>query len=148
MNNQAYKLLCLLTFLLCGCLPKQTPINVIEPHCLASQSQCEIQNELGQFEVLFNIESVITEQAFNIIVRSHSPKGSVEVSGYLEGKDMYMGKIPLFFTQDNQQTHTASTMLGSCAEQEMIWRMWITITDKLQPEKAHSHFIDFKSTRF
>lgn len=60
---------------------------------------------------------------------------------------MYMGKIPLFFTQNKPQRFSASTILGSCAEEEMVWRMWLIISDNTHQEKVQKVFIDFKSYR-
>jgi len=133
--------------LLAGCMPieKQNPF--IDPHCLLSQSQCQVTLALGTFDILFNVHTVVPEQEFKIIVKSKSPNKNLEIKGFLEGKDMYMGKIPLLFTQNQPQIFSASTMLGSCSEKEMIWRMWLIIVDINHPEKIQKVFIDFKSFR-
>lgn len=137
----------ILIFLLSGCLPKNQQSTFIEPHCLVSQSQCQIKTEIGAFDILFNVDTVITENEFNIIVKSYSLNEDLEIKGFLEGREMFMGKIPLFFKKSNEQSFITSTMLGSCSEEEMIWRMWLTVTDKLNNDQTHKFFIDFKSHR-
>lgn len=132
---------------LSGCLPKQSQNIFIEPHCLASQSQCQVNIALGNFSVLFNVESVNTEQEFKIIVASENVNKNIEIKGYLEGKTMYMGKVPLFFKHHEPQQFSATTMLGSCSEAEMVWRMWLTISDKTKADSSQQLFIDFKSYR-
>lgn len=137
----------ILIILLSGCLPKNQQSTFIEPHCLNSQSQCLIKTDISDFDILFNVKTVITEQEFNIIIKNNSLNENLVINGFIEGKDMYMGKIPLFFQKNDKQIYIATTMLGSCSEEEMIWRMWLTVTDKLKKEETQKFFIDFKSYR-
>lgn len=136
-----------LFLLLSSCSPKNEQNNFIQPQCLASQSQCNITVSLGNFDILFNVETVLTEQTFNIIVKNNSLNDNLEIKGFLEGKEMYMGKIPLFFNKTKPQIFNAETLLGSCSEAEMVWRMWLYISDKTNREVTDKVFIDFKSYR-
>jgi hypothetical protein len=147
MFKSTHVLFFILMGLLQGCLPKKQHVIYTEPHCLTSQSQCYITLEQARFEILFNVDTVTPEQAFEIIVKGHSPEDNFLIKGYLEGKDMYMGKIPLFFEEDEQGNFVASTMLGSCSEKQMIWRLWLSISNQDKPNKAQQVFIDFTSYR-
>ncbi len=145
MRKLSYSLLILL--LLCGCSPKKKENAFVKPHCLNSQSQCHVNNALGSFDILFNVNAVVTEQEFTISVKTDSKHENIEVKGFLEGKDMFMGKIPLFFNNSQKQTFTSKVMLGSCTEEYMVWRMWLIITDKNNTENNTKFYIDFTSKR-
>jgi hypothetical protein len=90
------------------------------------------------------------DHLFNDNIRSEN---SYSVVGYMEGKTMFMGKIPLFFNKEvkkNSAYFLAQTMLGSCSEDKMIWRLWLTIENKVASKSKvpTTFFIDFHSTRF
>lgn len=145
-----YKLSCpliILVLLLCSCSPKKDENVFVEPHCLSSQSQCHFQNTLGSFDILFNVNSVMTEQEFTISVRSDLTLKNISVTGFIEGRDMYMGKIPLFFDNSQPQTLISTVMLGSCSEENMVWRMWLIMTDINNVDIKEKFFIDFNSKR-
>lgn len=130
--------------------------------CLTSQSICEAKTIFGKVLVKFNVGKVLTELPFNIRVElkkdqllndNFSLEDSYSVFGYMEGKTMFMGKIPLFFSEDNtteKNYFVAETMLGSCSEDNMIWRLWLTVEKKSanNDKQQTSFFIDFQSSRF
>ena len=141
----------------------------LETFCLTTQSQCVINTEFGDFEVSFSqvqvfdnkaaesvpdnvLQHIRTELPFSIIFKAINlsdlnAKISM-VSGHLEGKDMFMGKVPVFFNKVEQSDKfTAISLLASCSEDIMVWRLWLTV--KLAgPEKSEqTFFIDFESLR-
>ncbi|MDE3270708.1 hypothetical protein [Pseudoalteromonas sp. G4] len=68
-------------------------------------------------------ESVIPETEFSIVF---TPDSEVEIiDAHIEGVDMYMGKIPLFFSRNKQMQYTASGMVGVCSKKEMVWRIYL-----------------------
>jgi hypothetical protein len=95
-------LLTLLAILLTACSP-QDKVNpavgvqtVRTVQCIAQQSQCQFDLAGGQVQVLFNVNRIVAEQAFNMVLSYQGAQALSSVSGYLEGVNMYMGKIPLF----------------------------------------------------
>lgn len=46
----------------------------------------------------------------------------VNVSGQLSGVSMYMGKIPLRFSQNENKWH-AEFLLGACSDPAMLWQL-------------------------
>jgi len=155
-------------FLLCttlyGCNPNQTEHNPAIPfQCINTQTRCEVVTEFGTVSVKFNVEKVLTELPFSIQVflikdaiatESFISHKDLNVVGYMEGETMFMGKIPLFFDANAEGKegglHTAETMLGSCSEDIMTWRLWITLEEqgKTEQNQQTTFFIDFDSTRF
>lgn len=125
--------------------------------CLASQSRCDVNTELGTFTVQFSgqIEQgkVKTELPFQIkltfdaLVESAKLKN---VSSYLEGKSMFMGKIPVFFQalEKNNNVTIAETLLVNCSEEIMTWRQWFAIEiEQAGKIVQQDFFIDFDSKR-
>ena len=118
---------------------------LMQPKCLPSQSQCQISTAFGNFNILFNQEEIITETPFEIHISSQMQVSDYSVSGYMEGKDMFMGKIPLFF-ENVERALVAKTILGSCSQERMIWRTWIEIR-KNNSDEIVTRFVDFESKR-
>ncbi|WP_206485817.1 hypothetical protein [Thalassotalea sp. G2M2-11] len=144
-----FVLLWMITLSVVSCTPaKKTPSLFVKPLCIAQQSQCDFQSPFGQVNVSFNVEKIQTEQLFKIYLSGNNLPANLTVSAYLEGKEMYMGKIPLFFQYDEQAKHYVSdAMLGSCSEEKMTWVVWFTIADATTDKKTVSRFIEFTSER-
>lgn len=60
-------------------------------------------------------------------------------SAKLEGKDMYMGVIPVFFTKVDGY-YQANAMLGACMHDKMIWQMTINATINNQTQNLTYSF--------
>ncbi len=121
--------------------------------CIESQSQCEINTEFAHFKVKFSqhqlSDKVKTELPFFIEltpISQQSPIQSItKVSAYLEGRDMFMGKVPVFFEPtDEGSVYLAESLLANCSEEQMVWRLWITVE---LIDKKQTFFVDFTSQR-
>lgn len=99
-------LLTWLAILLTACSPQEKANTKVDDQsrrtaqCIAQQSQCQFDLAGGQVQVLFNVERIVAEQAFNMVLNYQGTQALTSVSGYLEGVNMYMGKIPLFIEED------------------------------------------------
>jgi len=127
--------------------------------CIDSQSQCEIVTELASFSIKFSqfqmIDKVKAELPFVIELSqlvSNVTKPNVaksmsitKVSAYLEGRDMFMGKVPVFFEKaEGSNKFIAQSLLANCTEELMVWRLWITVK---VGEQEQTSFVDFTSER-
>lgn len=122
--------------------------------CINSQSQCEIATKSGSFLVKFSqinlSDKVKTELPFTIELSQMATDNpqladTSNVSAYLEGKDMFMGKVPVFFKQGLKgNVLEAESLLASCSEEHMVWRLWVTTDVGGVPE---TFFVDFTSQR-
>ena len=151
-------LLVALSLILSACKPisDQNSNNIkqnAEPLCISSQSDCEITTEKARFSVKFSqhklIDKVKTELPFGIELSNlpdlKSSKGITKVSAHLEGKDMFMGKVPVFFVSEgNDNIYRAESLLANCSEEQMIWRLWITVEVE---DQSQTFFVDFTSQR-
>lgn len=140
-----------------ACKPKQAETtDYIEPQCLPEQSVCEIDTKFGPLAVLFNVKKVQAEVPFTISIVSDNAQELLEFTGYIEGKNMFMGKVPVFFqvNDKNQSQVDAETLLASCAEDIMTWRLWLTVKpqkgskDMSMVENLTTVFVDFTSSRY
>lgn len=135
--------------------------NVLVPKCIGSQSRCEVSVDTATFSIKFSqhqvSDNIKTELPFFIELTQLPQKNSkqnakqdinqsiINVSAYLEGKDMFMGKVPVFFQKmDNDSSYSAQSLLASCSEEQMIWRLWVTIE---MTGKTKTFFVDFTSQR-
>jgi len=139
--------------------------------CLTTQSQCVISTKLGDFEVKFSqaqpntltgkkaavnseepLQQIKTELPFSMTVTMINSENLINeiqtVSGHLEGKDMFMGKVPVFFTKNDQGNNfRAKSLLASCSEDVMVWRLWLTVQLADEQKSEQQFFIDFESLR-
>lgn len=137
---------------------EKTSLVLLHPICLASQSQCTITTQFGELSVLFDQKIITPENEFSIWVGNENIDESFIITGFLEGKTMYMGKIPLFFAKGKQRGfRIANAMLGSCSDKNMVWTLQLTVTqesnantnaNRLNAQSKEEHFsIEFTSIR-
>lgn len=138
------------------------------PQCIPSQSSCIIHSSTGDFSILFSSQPIVTETPFNIILITPEKHSISSISAHMEGKNMFMGKIPLFFQDQTQQYqakglnisiedstknnsslfYVADTLLGSCNEENMRWIVYFNITLNTQTGPVTEQFtIEFDSQR-
>ena len=152
-----------------GCKPvaENSAVQINNPsalQCIKSQSQCEVTTKLANFSIKFSqqqlSDNVKTELPFFIelsLPQESSPKSNeqrtqqsnqksiTKVSAYLEGRDMFMGKVPVFFEQTaTDNIYRAQSLLANCSEKQMVWRLWVTVIIK---DQSQSFFVDFASQR-
>jgi len=123
--------------------------------CLTSQSNCVVQTKFGRFNIQFSgevpQERIKTELPFQIQVKFDATRETYQlksISSYLEGKTMFMGKIPVFFQTNKSNTIVAESLLASCSEEVMTWRLWFQVEVIAEGEiQQQDFFIDFDSER-
>ena len=136
-------------FLLSACGPVEK-IGVVKPHCLASQSRCLIKTKVGSFSVLFDVKKIHGDIPFSIRIHYQGTNELKTLSGYMEGKTMFMGKIPLSFKKQNikNDLYVANSMVVACTSPVMTWRIWISsqLYDQNQQKNiTQGFFVDFDS---
>lgn len=106
--------------------------------CTEFQSICEKKLAEGKLEILFNVAKIAPESEVTLKLNPTFDKSIEKVIGFIEGKSMYMGKIPLLFSAPSSQEEVQATfMLGSCSDPKMIWQTRIEV-----------HFVDGTKTSF
>ena len=136
----------------------------LEHVCLKSQSQCEFKTEMGDFSILFAQtlpaslqrnakQGIYGELPFSVQLNVKQMDEVIEVeqvSAYMEGVDMFMGKVALFFSESSSTQYSAEGLLANCSEETMVWRLWITLKVKKAGEAdlgEQTLFVDFTGQR-
>lgn len=57
-------------------------------------------------------------------------KEVLQIAGSVEGVSMYMGKVPVTFSQTDIHQYSGVFFLGSCSEPNMTWQMTIDVLFK------------------
>ncbi|WP_440877280.1 hypothetical protein [Thalassotalea sp. PLHSN55] len=134
-----------------GCKPSvEQPSLYVEPACLAEQNICRVTTPIAEFEVRFNVKKVRAEIPFEIVIVSQESIEDLQFNAHLEGKDMFMGKVPVFFQslEDDNNVVKASTLLASCSEDVMTWQLVLTVSSDQQSEQSATVFVEFDSSRY
>ena len=155
--------------LISACKPasEQGSVNILKPLvplCITSQSQCQVNTKLANFSIKFSQQHLsdkvktelpffielaelieLTESAESPQAEQITKKNTTNITAYLEGKDMFMGKVPVFFEQSGKEgVYLAQSLLASCSDEQMVWRLWITADIS---GKTQTFFVDFTSQR-
>lgn len=134
-------LVLLLVLMLVGAIylaQKQVGLSTQLPlHSNGLGNQCEFVNLQCHFEIdnqpasaSFNT-SPVTEEAVTVYLSL--PNGVQIESVWIEGINMYMGKIPVLAERLNAGEWEGWFMLGSCSEPEMRWLMRVNIKGRSEP---------------
>ncbi|TRX56955.1 hypothetical protein [Thalassomonas sp. M1454] len=101
--------------------------------CDFQQSECTKVSADLEIKLSTEPKVVKAESEIDFELQIKSLKPVKITSAWLEGKDMFMGKIPLFFNPSDISatnlpiTVTAQTMIGACTEDTMVWIMNIAL---------------------
>ncbi|MEW6999493.1 hypothetical protein AADZ86_17530 [Colwelliaceae bacterium BS250] len=115
--------------------------------CDFSSSTCNQTFDLGEVELITKPQLISPETEISFSLNFTSSNAVVIKSAWLEGKNMFMGKIPLFFKKVSSSkalnntstahledpilmtamTFNADTMIGACTEEQMIWKMVVVV---------------------
>ncbi len=154
--SKVYYIIIFLLGTLFGCQPVTNDVSEVDTFRCVNANPCRINTDVGTFIITFDTPMVITEESFSIKLSYQASPIILEkelkisaIDAFLEGKHMYMGKIPAFFHLTEQdQSFIAALLLGRCSASSMVWRLWISvslmnkITNKPLVESFH---IDFTS---
>jgi len=187
-----FKNILFISFCLCvfGCKPiepienrQSDEVTVIEPKCLPSQSTCHLEMDFADISIGFSQqlplpvmnqsgdEHILAEREF-VVVSTFAIDEGIKidaVTAYMEGKDMFMGKVPLLFSLkesspknssqpieggeqkvNNIVSYSAESLLANCTEELMVWRIWFSVTyfrQGLTEQQNQRFFIDFTAKR-
>ena len=94
-------------------------------------------NETCEFlidgEVAIATFSTMPEPEESVTLKILIPENQEIESAWIEGVNMYMGKIPVLLDNDGQGKWSGWFMLGSCSEPVMKWQLRLNIEGKDNP---------------
>jgi len=95
-----------------------------DPHSACIKNK--LCNYSGGYTISLENESISPEDEF--IIKFNGPEKIKIQQAKLEGINMYMGSIPLFFEYKNGMWQS-NAMVGACAEPIMEWRLTLDFKD-------------------
>ncbi|MCL1065694.1 hypothetical protein L2735_02585 [Shewanella olleyana] len=106
--------------------------------CQFSQGKCE-QNVHGmEISLLINPVFTPSEKPLDIALNFSKPVKNVQVR--IEGRDMFMGIIPVKLSTTDYKAYTGNAIYGSCSSDYMVWRTMISFT---QDDATKTVWFDF-----
>ncbi|WP_133309338.1 hypothetical protein [Parashewanella curva] len=104
--------------------------------CSFLDNSCTKSTKGVNFTIKISPEEVPSEQDLHF--RLTVDKTVINVKARLEGRDMFMGIIPVVLSQTESNTYDSQFMLGSCASGYMVWRLFISA--EYQGQQINTHF--------
>ncbi|MDN4501477.1 hypothetical protein QX776_03655 [Alteromonadaceae bacterium BrNp21-10] len=95
--------------------------------CELDQGYCSIKFEQGTLNVQFYPANIPLEE--EIQIHLELPETMSFKSAWIEGINMYMGKIPFIVESQESNIIEGISYLGSCSEASMSWQLVIELTD-------------------
>lgn len=100
-------------------------------------NSCNFVNETCEFliddKLAIATFSTMPEAEESVTVKLLVPGDEVIESAWIEGVNMYMGKIPVLLEDNGKGEWSGWFMLGSCSEPIMKWQLRLNIKDNDSP---------------
>ncbi len=103
-------------------------------------SPCEYITEQGVFWLKVNNPPIKAEQWIQFGLQSEVEHWQV-IEAKIEGKSMFMGRIPVTFIAANDHHYVAKTLVGACTTENMIWQLQILLQVNGQEQWLHFDFM-------
>ena len=117
-------------FALRGGVTDSTPPMGLDNHCEFVNSQCSINHNNN---VVLSTFSSIPEAETSITVNFSLPDVMEIDSVWIEGVNMYMGKVPVLVEKTEPGEWSGWFMLGVCSEPVMRWKMIMYLENSNEP---------------
>ncbi|WP_414830833.1 hypothetical protein [Alteromonas sp. H39] len=108
----------------------EAPLNGLGNQCEFVNLRCHFTLD-GQRASATFAEKPVTEESVTVLL--HLPAEMEIQSVWIEGDNMYMGKIPVLPDQIRPGEWEGWFMLGSCSEPVMRWKMLVNIKGRTAP---------------
>lgn len=138
-------LLCIigLIFNLCACNDSSEQITdkkKLDPSlCIFSQGECIKQVAGIELKITLSPVDAPSEKPLELKLLSSSAISDVRIR--LEGRDMFMGVIPVNIHKLTEKAYEGRTIYGSCSSGHMVWRGFIDFTLNGQPKTVTFDFL-------
>ncbi|WP_394205991.1 hypothetical protein [Shewanella waksmanii] len=97
-----------------------------ETLCQFSQGPCVQKVAKTVVKLEFTPSHAPSEKPIDLTVTTNSEVDSIEMR--VEGRDMFMGVIPVNLQQKAKDVYQGTLIYGSCSSDYMVWRAYITVT--------------------
>ena len=137
----------ILAFLCSACSPQQqaeTGLNAPEfvkdtSLCNFSQASCYKQVAGIDLSLLITPFNTPSEKPLTLVIASSEAINDVTMR--IEGRDMFMGVIPVKLSKLNEKQYNGQLIFGSCSSNYMVWRAFVNFTKNGEPQVAIFDFL-------
>jgi hypothetical protein len=105
-------------------------ISGLKSSCTFSNKTCEFLID-GELAVARFSSQPMPEESITLSLRM--PNDEIIESAWIEGVNMYMGKVPVLLEQSVKGEWSGWFMLGSCSEPVMTWQLRLNIKKQAAP---------------
>ena len=110
-----------------------------ETLCQFSQGKCEQNVHNLEVSLLINPVFTPSEKPLDIALNFSKPVKDAQIR--IEGRDMFMGIIPVNLTTKDDKAYTGSAIYGSCSSDYMVWRAIVTFSLDEQTKTVYFDFL-------
>ena len=100
-------------------------------------NSCNFVNEACEFliddKLAIATFSTMPEPEESVTLKIIVPEDQEIESAWIEGVNMYMGKVPVLLENDGKGAWSGWFMLGACSEPVMKWQLRLNLKDKESP---------------
>ncbi len=107
--------------------------------CSFLDNSCTKLTKGVNFTIKITPEGVPSEKELYLSLTAD--KTLTNIQARIEGRDMFMGIIPISLSQTESGTYNSEFMLGSCASGYMVWRLFINAEHKGQQISTYFDFL-------
>lgn len=122
-----------------GALPGvETSFLVDDTLCEFALGRCTQDVQGATVSLGISPENTPSEQPLKVSLEFTKPIEDLKIR--VEGRDMFMGIIPLKLAQSSESLYQGDLIYGSCSSNYMVWRMFVSFSID---EKSHTVLFDF-----
>lgn len=107
--------------------------------CQFAQKPC--QQTINDIDVSLSISPGSTPSEQPLAVSLTFSKPVKLLSARVEGRDMFMGVIPLNLTENDKSSYKGTLIYGSCSSNYMVWRMFVSFSVAEQQQHVMFDFL-------
>jgi hypothetical protein len=132
----------LLMFLVACDKPQtQEHANLVIDKTLCQFSVGECYKKVTDLQVGLLIDPINTPSEKPLIVTLSSNQKITNISMRIEGRDMFMGIIPVSLSEIKDNVYQGPVIFGSCSSNYMVWRVFVSFDYQQQPRTLMYDFL-------
>jgi hypothetical protein len=133
----------ILLMFLVACEKPQTQehANLVIDKTLCQFSVGECYKKVTDLQVGLLIDPINTPSEKPLIVTLSSNQKITNISMRIEGRDMFMGIIPVSLSEIKDNVYQGPVIFGSCSSNYMVWRVFVSFDYQQQPRTLMYDFL-------
>ncbi|MPY23903.1 hypothetical protein [Shewanella sp. YLB-07] len=137
----------ILAFLCSACSPQQQaetdfPASIfVKDTSLCNFSQASCNKQVTGINLSLLITPFNTPSEKPLTIELASSEAINDVTMRIEGRDMFMGVIPVKLSKLNEKQYNGQLIFGSCSSNYMVWRAFVNFTKNGEPQVAIFDFL-------